>query len=208
VNTKKMSAIIVILALMVFIFSEYSFAEENVEYIPEMGRVRIIRAPEIGQEKWTFEDYFINSGDVLDISVWQVEDLQGSFIVRPDGKLSFPLIGDVDAGGKTIADLAATMTQKLKTYIKSPQVSVMVKSFGGKKVIVLGEVTNRGIIRFTEPIRIMEVLALSGGYLESAGLGNVLVIRGDLRNHTNVIRVDVLSSFKSEIISVNVICSL
>ena len=128
-----------------------------------------------------------------------MEDLQKDVVVRPDGKVSFPLIGDADAAGRTIDELTEDITEKLMTYIKSPQFSVIVNSFGGKKLIVLGEVSSTGIIRYTEPIRIMEVLALSGGYLESAGLQNVLIIRGDLKGPTDIIVVNVKEILKGDL---------
>ena len=158
---------------------------------PEVGVINVLRAPEIGQEKWTFDDYRIANGDLLDISVWRVEDLQLQIVVRPDGKISFPLIGDVKASSSTIAELSEELVKRLKVFIKNPQVSVIVKGFGGRRVIVMGEVSSKGMIRFTEPVRVMDVLALSGGTLESACLTNVLVIRGDLRKNTDVIVVDV-----------------
>ena len=154
-----------------------------------IGDIRIIRAADLVEETWTLENYHIDTGDVLEISVWQVEELQKTVVVRPDGKISFPLIGDIVAGGRTIEEVSKSIAAGLSTYIKEPKVSAIITSFGGKKIVVLGEVANQGIIRFTEPIRIMEVLALSGGYAESAGLKTVLVIRGDLKNHTDVIVV-------------------
>ncbi len=195
-ETAKNKIIYLALIFVAVTFSTNLYAEPKAENVPEAGTVSVIRATEIGQEKWTFDDYRIANGDVLKIAVWKVEELQGNIIVRPDGKISFPLVGDLKAAGRTIAELSEDITQKLKVYIKNPQVSVMVQAFGGRKVITMGEISSPGIIRFTEPIRIMEALALSGSYLESACLSNVLVIRGDLRNHTKVIVVDVTRILK------------
>jgi len=174
-------------------------AENTTDDNPDIGQMRIIRASDLEVEEWTFDSYQIDAGDVLEISVWQVEDLQKNVVVRPDGKISFPLIGDVVATGRSIESLASDISEKLKIYIKNPQVSVIVSSFGGKKVIVLGEVANKGIIRFTEPIKIMEVLALCGGYMESAGLKSVLIIRGDLNKRTDVIVVNAIDIFKGNL---------
>jgi len=164
-----------------------------------IGEIRIIQASEIDAKEWTTENYRIDTGDVLDISVWQVEELEKTAVVRPDGKISFPLIGDVPVAGFTIDEVSKDITAKLKTYIKNPQVTVMVASYGGKKIIVLGEVSNKGIIRFTEPIRIMEILALSGGYTEAAGLKSVLVMRGNLKGYTDIIVVNVLDILKGKL---------
>ena len=168
---------------------------------PDQGQseIRIIKASELDIREWTFEDYVISEGDVLEISVWQVEDLNKKVVVRPDGKISFPLIGDIDVRGKSIEDLSKEMTEKLKLYIKTPKVSVIVTSFGGKKIIILGEVGGPGIIRFTEPIRIMEALALAGSYRESAGLKSVLVIRGDVERNADIIVVNALDILKGNL---------
>ncbi|MFH1867944.1 MAG: polysaccharide biosynthesis/export family protein [Candidatus Omnitrophota bacterium] len=185
--------------VLIFCLCQYGYSAEVEKGPPDIGEVRIIRAADIEVKEWSLENYRIETGDVLEISVWQVEDLQKEVVVRPDGKVSFPLVGDVEAAGYTIDEMAKDITDKLKTYIKSPQVSIIVNSFGGKKLIVLGEVGSTGIIRFTEPIRIMEALALSGGYLESAGLQNVLIIRGDLKGKTDVIVVNVKDILKGNL---------
>ncbi|MFC1807688.1 polysaccharide biosynthesis/export family protein [Candidatus Omnitrophota bacterium] len=163
------------------------------------GDIKIVRAGEIVQKEWTIDDYLVDRGDALEVSVWQIDELHNIVIVRPDGRISFPLIGDVFVAGRTLYEIAEDIKEKLKTYIKEPQVSVIVKSFGGKKVVILGEVGNPGIIRFTEPIRMMEALALSGGYDESAGLKNVLIIRGDIDKSTNVIVVNVMAILKGDL---------
>lgn len=192
----KNSYFILLLVSLVSALAMTAFAQDNTRV---EGEIRIINASDISNRSWSFDDYLIDTGDVLEISVWQVEDLQRKVVVRPDGKISFPLIGDVIAEGRSIESLSSEIAEKLKIYIKSPQVSVIVSSFGGKKVIILGEVANKGIIRFTEPIRIIEALALSGGYMESAGLKSVLVIRGDLGKHVDVIVLDVLDILKGNL---------
>ncbi|MFZ5801274.1 MAG: polysaccharide biosynthesis/export family protein [Candidatus Omnitrophota bacterium] len=76
------------------------------------------------------EEYLISKGDTLEISVWQWPDLLKDVIVRPDGKISYPLVGDLKAEGMTLEELQRVLADKLKDYIKNPQVSVMVKQFG------------------------------------------------------------------------------
>lgn len=162
-------------------------------------QIKIIRASELEVKEWTIQSYRVDSGDVLEISVWQVEELHKDVIVRPDGMLSFPLIGDVLVAGHTLDDITKDLTDKLRTYIKNPQVSVIVKDFGGKKVVILGEIGSPGIIRFTEPIKVLEALALSGGFAETAGLKNVLIIRGDLKKNTNIIVVNAIDILKGKL---------
>ena len=164
-----------------------------------IGDVKIIRATDIGAAEVTLDKYMIDIGDSLEISVWQVDELKKTVVVRPDGKISFPLIGDVQASGNTINDLSTEIAVKLRTYIKNPQVTVIVTTFGGKKVIVLGDISSAGVIRFSEPVRILEILALSGGYSESAGLKSVLIIRGDLKTQTKVIVVNIVNILKGQL---------
>jgi len=177
--------------------SSVVFAAE--QQVDNKSEIRIIQAADLDIREWTFEDYVVSEGDVLEISVWQVEDLNKKVVVRPDGKISFPLIGDISARGRSIDDLSKEVAEKLKLYIKTPKVSVIVTSFGGKKIIILGEISGPGIIRFTEPIRIMEALALAGSYRESAGLKSVLVIRGDVDRNADIIVVNALDILKGNL---------
>ena len=84
------------------------------------------------------EAYTVKPGDVLSISVWKEPDLQGPVLVRPDGSFSFPLAGQMDARGKTVADLQALVTERLRKYISDPVVTVSIQEVKGNKVYVLG----------------------------------------------------------------------
>src|ERR1700733_2279531 len=89
--------------------------------------------------------YTLNAGDTLDIAVWKEEDLtKKDVIVRPDGKFSFPLVGQVGAVGRTVAQVEAEITARLKTYIPEPVVSVAVKNLDGCRIYVIGQVTKPG----------------------------------------------------------------
>lgn len=127
------------------------------------------------------KEYIIDEEDVLGISVWEWGDLTTDAIVRPDGKISFPLVGDVQAEGLTLTELDEELTVRLKEYIMSPEVSVVIRKFGGKKVIILGEVSNPGVYRATGKHTMMEVIALAGGFTDHAFSSSVILIRGDLR---------------------------
>ena len=127
-------------------------------------------------------EYVIGLEDVLGISVWQNEELTMEVAVRPDGRISYPLIGDLPAMGLTLNELDIIITGRLREYVREPQVSIMIKKLGGKKVIVLGEVKSPGVYRFTGEAKLLEVIGLANGFTEDATLKNVLVIRGDIRN--------------------------
>lgn len=151
---------------------------ESAKPLPNVKQAELIYAGDIDDRGWELKDYRAETGDVLNISVWQVEDLQKTVVVRPDGKISFPLIGDIRAKGVTIEELRNMLEEKLGKYIRVPQVSVIVEAFGGKRVIVIDESGGGGIIRFAEPIRVAEALAMAGGYKTGVNLHKIYIIRG------------------------------
>ncbi len=139
-------------------------------------------------------DYQVIAGDTIEIFVWQHTDLTRDIIVRPDGKLSFPLIGDVEAQGRTLTEIDDEVTRKLTEYVISPQVSVTVKNFAGEKVIVLGEVGKPGVYKFFGRTSFMDIIAEAGGLTRDAKWGNALVIRGELKkdaDKSEVILLDI-----------------
>lgn len=121
--------------------------------------------------------YKISVNDKLYISVWRVPDLSLEFTVGPDGKISFPLIGEIEAANRTLSDLKTEITEKLKEYVEDPQVSVMVREFAGNKLIVMGEVKSPGIYKFVGKATIMEVLALAGGFTDRAKSASIVIVR-------------------------------
>jgi polysaccharide export outer membrane protein len=126
-------------------------------------------------------EYTIARGDVLYISVWENPDLTQDVIVRPDAKISFPLIGEIKAQGLTIPALDNIITKKLKDYIRYPDVSVSLKSMGGERVIVLGEVNRPGVYSLGDKRTVLEVIALAGGFTDDAVLNSVVVVKGGLK---------------------------
>jgi polysaccharide export outer membrane protein len=153
-------------------------------------------------------EYYIGAGDVFDVSVWQVPDLsRPEVIVRPDGKLSLPLIGDIKAEGITLTQLSTIITERLKEYVKNPQVSVMLRRFGeqGNKVIVLGEIQNPGVYKFDGPPTVTEVIASAGGYTKYAVLNSVMIIRGDIRTKPEAIRVNFAKILQRNKVSENIV---
>lgn len=121
--------------------------------------------------------YKISINDKLYISVWRVPDLSLEVIVGPDGKISFPLLGDIDAVDKTLAELDSEITEKLKEYVENPQVSVMVREFAGNKVVVLGEIPGPGIYKFVGRTSIIQIIAQAGGFTSRAKSAQIVIIR-------------------------------
>jgi polysaccharide export outer membrane protein len=123
-------------------------------------------------------EYIIGEGDTLHISVWQNPDLEQEVIVRPDGRISFPLVGDVPAAGLSITQLDQELTKRLKEYIRYPEVSISIKKLGGKKVIVLGQIKSPGVYSVTGARTILEAIGLAGGFTKDAVSSSVILIRG------------------------------
>jgi polysaccharide biosynthesis/export protein len=122
-------------------------------------------------------DYRLQPGDVVTISVWKEKDLETDALVRPDGGLSFPLVGDVDAAGRTIEDVRAILAQRLKPYIPDPVVTVAIKLIGGNHVYVIGRVNKPGDYPFSTPVDVMQALSMAGGATPFASLNEIVILR-------------------------------
>lgn len=107
--------------------------------------------------------YGIGIGDVLEISVWKNPDLSVTVPVRPDGRISVPLLGDVQAAGMTPLALKQTLTQGFKEYVTAPGVSVVVKEIHSRRIFITGEVAHPGAYDLQPNTKLMQALALAGG---------------------------------------------
>ena len=123
--------------------------------------------------------YLIQPGDVLEVSVWKEEDLQREVLVRPDGQISFPLVGDIDANGKTVSDLRAEITDRLQKYIPNLVVTVTVARIMGKKIYVIGQVNNPGEFVVNPAVDVMQALSMAEGTTPFAKLGDIVILRRD-----------------------------
>ena len=122
-------------------------------------------------------DYVIGEGDVLAISVWKEADLTKTIPVRFDGKISLPLIGEVQAGGRTPGQLEGDITEKLKSFINSPVVSVLVQEVKSKNFNILGEVAKPGSYSVAVAPTVMDAIAAAGGFRDFAKKSGVYVLR-------------------------------
>jgi polysaccharide export outer membrane protein len=125
----------------------------------------------------TSTDYQINPGDILSVSVWKEEDLQREVLVRPDGKFSFPLAGDILAKGRSIEDVSDALSKKMARYIPDLVVTVSVLQINGNKVYVIGQVARAGEILANPHVDILQALAIAGGMTPFAQVNDVSVLR-------------------------------
>jgi polysaccharide export outer membrane protein len=121
-------------------------------------------------------DYVIGAGDVLGIRVWKTEELSVEVPVRPDGKISVPLLDDIQAEGLTALELKEVITRDLGEYVTSPDVTVVVKTVN-KRVYMLGEVARRGPIELASDLRVTDAISAAGGFGTFADKKNIKVIR-------------------------------
>lgn len=122
--------------------------------------------------------YIISPGDVLDISVWKEPDISFRGLpVRPDGKISLPLINDVQAAGLTATQLSVSITQKLKKFIEDPQVTVVVAAVNSQHYYVLGEVLHAGVFPLLPGITVLQALSAAGGFTQFANTKKIYILR-------------------------------
>jgi len=122
--------------------------------------------------------YLVQPGDTLAIAVWKEPDLNGAAVlVRPDGTFSFPLVGQGDARGKSVADLQLIVTERLKKYISDPVVTVSVAEIKGNKVYVIGQVTKPGEFIVNPRVDVMQALSMAAGTTPFASLNNIIILR-------------------------------
>ena len=125
----------------------------------------------------TGPNYVIGPQDTLDIAVWKEPDLTRTLPVRPDGKISLPLLDDVQAGGLTPTQLGAEITQRLKKYFTDPRVTVIVATVASQRVYILGEVTRAGAYPLVSGMTILQALSSAGGLTQFANPRNVYLLR-------------------------------
>ena len=121
-------------------------------------------------------DYVIGADDNLHISVWKEVDLTTSLPVRPDGKISLPLLNDVQAAGLTPMQLADSITEKLKKYIADPRVTVVVTAMNSRRIYVLGEVLHTGAVPLLPNMTVLQALA-TAGFTQFANVKGIYVLR-------------------------------
>ena len=140
--------------------------------------------------------YAIGIGDVVEISVWKNPELTTTVPVRPDGRISVPLLGDLQAAGMTPLALRQTLTERYKEFVTAPGVSVVIKEINSRKVFVTGEVATPGAYDLPPRAKLMQILAMAGG-LTPYAKGRVVVLRdrdGDGKDRRYEVQLDTIIS--------------
>lgn len=128
-------------------------------------------APSVGA------DYQLGPTDVISVVVWGEKDLSTEVVIRPDGKISLPLINDVEAAGLTTEQLRRRITELAKRFVELPVVTVVVKQVNNNRAFVTGQVMRPGPYVLSGPTTVLQIIALAGGFTEFADKNHVLITR-------------------------------
>jgi polysaccharide export outer membrane protein len=126
-------------------------------------------------------EYKLSLEDVVEVTVWKEPELSRTVPIRPDGKITLPLIGDVQAEGLRPADLETTVAKQYATLVRDPHVTVIVHDVNGAKVFVTGQVLHSGAFPLRSQMNVLQALAMAGGLGEFADKGDIAVLRADGR---------------------------
>jgi len=173
--------------LLIFLYTQYGFGLEKLTLAEK-------RKSPISDEKI----YKIGSGDVLDIITWKEPDFsRENILVRIDGKISFPLLNDIQATGRTPVDLKTEIENGLQKYVESPVVTVVIKEPASQKFYILGEVVRTGEYNLYKNLTILQAFAIAGGFTEWASKDEIILFRSE-GGRESIIRVDYKDIIKGE----------
>ncbi|MDM8522163.1 polysaccharide biosynthesis/export family protein [Desulfococcaceae bacterium HSG8] len=177
-------------------------AESDVSDIPEGTDSESESDPEQGEQ----EDYKIGSGDVLEIITWKEPDFSRELLVRIDGKITFPLLDDIQAADRTPMEVKKDIEKGLKEFIEHPFVTITVKSYASEsyRYYILGEVSKTGAYDLVEDLTVLQAFALAGGFTEWASKKEIIVIRHE-NGQKNILRVNYKNIVKGKDLDQNIL---
>jgi polysaccharide export outer membrane protein len=127
------------------------------------------------------EAYVIGAADALEIQVWDNKDLSQTVFVRPDGKISLPLVGEIQAGGRTVQQLQDALAEAYTKTVKGANVTVIVREIKSRPVYFIGGFVKPGVEQLTRDLTLLQAISIAGGLLPTADGDNGFVLRGDRR---------------------------
>lgn len=165
-------------------YNKMSVSKSDNKTLNTSGDIRIkirkekdFKIEKIDYDSFITSEYIVGPEDVIEISVWKAPDLSITTVVRPDGVITLPLIGEITASGLTSKELEELIEQKLEEYKQSPIVSVIVKEINSKAVFITGEIIRPGKYPMRSDITIMQAITLAGGFTQWAKKDRIVVIR-------------------------------
>jgi polysaccharide export outer membrane protein len=157
-NKKIISVIVILLSL---VFCHNSLAETQ----------------DINKPDTTTSHYLIGPNDVLNIFIWREPDLTQDVVVMPDGRITFPMVGEIMAQGRTVSELKDMITERLKNFITAPEVTVIVRSSQSRIIYTIGKVNGPGPYPLTPGMTVLQALSVAGGLTDWADLKNIIIVR-------------------------------
>jgi polysaccharide biosynthesis/export protein len=139
--------------------------------------------PKPEEKPQPIQEFRLAKEDVVEVSVWKEAELSRTVPVRPDGKISLPLVGDVQAEGMTPSQLEQDLQKRLASLVRDPRVTVIVHDVNGSRVYVTGMVTHPGAFLLRGPMDVLQALAMAGGLAEFADRGEITVLHADGTRH-------------------------
>src|SRR3972149_1734274 len=136
-------------------------------------------------------EYLIGPEDVLEVSVWKNAELSKVVIVRPDGMISLPLTGDIKAAGFTPNQLRTTITGKLKEYMETAVVSVIVQQVNSFRVFILGEVVKPGVYTLKSKTTLLQAIAIAGGFNQFDSRNKIVIIREKIEDSAKTEKINI-----------------
>ena len=148
---------------------------------PDQANIADIKVPDNTPAAVDPKTYKVGPEDVLGIQVWKEGELSGSVVVRPDGMITVPLVGEIQVNNLTPREIEDRLKEQFAKVVNNPVVTVVVQTVRSKKYYIQGQVGRSGVFQLVVPITILEALTLAGGPSEFANKKNIVIMRGDKR---------------------------
>jgi polysaccharide export outer membrane protein len=150
---------------------------------PSLGPALTSQLNERGSDA---EKYIIGPSDQLTITVWKEGSFSGSYLVRPDGMISIPLVGDIQAAGLTAAQLGNQISLRLRKFLLDPNVTVLISQIHSKVVYLLGEVMKKGPVEMTAGMTLLQAISSAGGLTEYANTKKMYILRTESGKQSSI----------------------
>jgi polysaccharide export outer membrane protein len=144
-----------------------------------LAALMLARGEALAGEQPAADGYKLHPGDLLSVSVWKETDLLSEVLIRPDGGMSFPLAGEVQAADHTVAELTKLLEGKIRKYVPDAVVTVLVKNASGNRIYVIGKVNKPGDFPLFGPLDVMQALSVAGGTTPFADINGIRILRRD-----------------------------
>lgn len=145
-------------------------------HVAQASEPESVPMPVMAQETGWNGPFRLGAGDVLNVFIWKHKELSTIVTIRPDGKISYPLIGEIDAKGLTLNEIEERINKQLKQHIQDPQVTVILEGAHSFRIFVLGEVMQPGVFELKAPITVIQALAMARGLTTFASRNKIFIV--------------------------------